>query len=349
MTLTVSNHQQQLQPRATGGKHKSITSETSLLGHEEAGDDNDTRRRCKAVVASLPAERCRLLADTSTTTTTTPNSLTPTPTSRYDSDSGAESRYSGDDHDYAWVEGGASTSGGSREEATGGHAEVRSPKRPTHLDTSGRAPQRPKHLAGVGHRPNMPPLPQGYKTDWPKLAHTLPVKTLQQDGDPRSGAPRDVRERDMRNGGTDLSASHVAYAGSEEPTLPRRPLGGNMRGYPLASDLDPYTSNSMPRFAHPAPPSPAPPPSRKGGGCEEEVEMARVPSHQTRPPPSLAVTYAGEGSGSGEAIYNPPWESTGLAPLVAVNRPLSLRTLHQLPQHFFDSSPTINEGPTTEL
>ncbi|XP_076440194.1 uncharacterized protein LOC143279843 isoform X2 [Babylonia areolata] len=98
--------------RQRGGKHKSITSETSLLGHEEAGNDDDSKRRHKSggggTGMGTTSERSKLLEDESGTQE---SSMT---VSKYDSDSGADSRYSGEDHDYASVE------GGSAEEGCGG-------------------------------------------------------------------------------------------------------------------------------------------------------------------------------------------------------------------------------------
>lgn len=92
--------------RQRGGKHKSITSETSLLGHEDAGHDDDSKRRHKSATGSI-SERSKLLADDSVT----PESVPPVNTCS-NSDSGAESLYSSEDHDYASVEGGS----GSAEE-----------------------------------------------------------------------------------------------------------------------------------------------------------------------------------------------------------------------------------------
>ena len=97
--------------RQRGGKHKSITSETSLLGHEaEAGTEDDGRRRHKSATGSV-SERSKLLVDDGVTRESAPS------VSKYDSDSGAESRCSSEDHDYASVEGGS----GSAEEGLDGN------------------------------------------------------------------------------------------------------------------------------------------------------------------------------------------------------------------------------------
>ena len=118
--------------RQRGGKHKSITSETSLLGNEDAGNDDDSRRRHRSGNSSV-SERSKLLAEDGVTRE---GALC---VSKYDSDSGAESRCSSEDHDYASVEGG---SGSAEEGAAGTQAVARS--------------SRPEGVGGLPHHPNVP-------------------------------------------------------------------------------------------------------------------------------------------------------------------------------------------------
>lgn len=379
-SLVMTDQQPQQSQRGAGSKHKSITSETSLLGHEEAGNEDDSRRRQKpgAIVMS---ERCRLLTEASDRTMMEPpESTTITTPSRYDSDSGAESRYSSEDHDYAWVDGGGSASGGSGEEAASdAQSVVKNPNRPSDLTAA--------------HRPSPfyapPPPPQGPKTDSSKPSAVQTAVTTVRSYKDMHAAPNagtlskshTVQPPTQLSVAPDTALAVTGYVGSEESTLLRRPPGSRIRGYvsympgqSLPNPVDPYASTSVNSFSHPAPPSPAPPPAagRDVGQSQVEIMSVRAPPRLSYVP-QTAATYCGSSTGSysddsrwsgngvaqrldsrnsngtGEPIYNPPWESSSLAPVVANNRPLSLHTLRQLPQHFFDSSLRVNEGPTTEL
>ena len=335
-----------------GGKHKSITSETSLLGHEEAGNDNeDGRRRHRSGNSSTAGgEKARLLPD---------DSLTPRgtalPASKYDSDSGAESRNSSDDHDYASVEGG---SGGSAEEGGGdqprtagqggAHIVARSGYvsenqavmlEPAHKQQH----QQPgwktlEHKPAPSHAP--PPRPSsssritGYSQASlvpavhttaggggggvlpPAVAALSSFKPLQAQKAERS--PRGqhhppppaqltvaLEPLQSARATTSLSSAPTSggYAGTEDPTLPRRPPATRPKGYvaPNLQDttsfttpsVDPYASTSLTAFssAHDLPPSPAPPPycahPGKGPGG------SAVPTHH--PPPGSRAAPAARG------------------------------------------------------
>ncbi|KAK7485271.1 hypothetical protein BaRGS_00023522 [Batillaria attramentaria] len=111
--LTHSNNH-----RNRNGKHKSITSETSLLGHEDSftAPDDDTRRRHRSGTSGA-SEKAKLLPEEGKVIREKQQS------SKRDSDSGTESRYSSD-HDYASVDSGGASSGRSvaREDSDGVNA-----------------------------------------------------------------------------------------------------------------------------------------------------------------------------------------------------------------------------------
>ena len=377
--------------RLRGGKHKSITSETSLLGHEDGPQtEEDSRRRHKSANSSV-SEKSRLLTEDGVVSAQETSCTTPV-SCKYDSDSGAESRFSGDDHDYASVEGGSGSAaeegegGGGGREAGEGLAGGGGGDGGDSGVTRGDHP--PHHRPAPTHAPPHPPS-SGYTQDTFVGGQTDGLSTFRPQGVnkamgqvPPHPAQLVVALEPVQSARTLPSLAHqraapassLAYLGSEDCTLPRRPVGGKLRHHvqdtPFTTSVDPYASTNVASFSPQPPSAPHPYGGEEGLTAPSEPQVGRAMlARGYTPHPALSATpavrqvppAAEDRSASGgrarkseagredsEPIYSPPWESTGLLPYAVDNRPLSEYML-KLPHNFFDSTLHVNEGPTTEL
>ena len=317
--------------RQRGGKHKSITSETSLLGNEDAGNDDDSRRRHRSGNSSV-SERSKLLAEDGVTRESAPC------VSKYDSDSGAESRCSSEDHDYASVEGG---SGSAEEGAAGTQAVARSSLPaggggPQIVATSGYVAESRAATLEAGHKqtgwkplehkpaPNYAPppppacrqtgyiqaslvpahsaVPAAVSTFKPQAESKPQPKTLEAAGRSQSGHPPaqlSVALEPLKSPFCPQGAPSAAggYVGTEDPTLPRRPPGTQTRPYVSTVRDTPFTASVDPYAStnvasFSSPPPPAPAPPPSRAPLGKGRDVSQAHAVPSRPPPAQVAPAA---------------------------------------------------------
>ncbi|XP_025109335.1 interleukin-6 receptor subunit beta-like isoform X2 [Pomacea canaliculata] len=420
-TSTLAESSRGVGRRVRSGKHESITSETSLLGHEERSLEHDDGRRRHRSGASATSEKSKLLPGDSPARDTLL-------TSRGCPELGAEARYSGD-HDYASVESGgggsssssssSSSSGSDSAQASGGsdvgvtdlqrylkyptipgqhgcqperpesgHSEdddddddsstsASSPFTRHDLERRNRAHERTRKLSYPTSLP--PPRPPGYRQG----ARATPSEHLTLPRAQHATRVNEDRQPLMSTFGRLLKPMPAEALPGLTTTL------GSDRTLPLGATEKQGDWLDADRTAHETNPGQidycrvdAPSAGHMGvtqssalglhaltGAAASSAAGTKAAWIAAKPAPAAklpgkantagingvvgtsAVGGADVGSGEGESIYSPPWDSKGLAPFVAAgdNRPLSEYML-QLPSHFFtDNSQRGQQGPTTEL